>query len=145
MRLKVWEPRRGFRPFHRDFERFFGWEPEETEGLNEASWSPRVDIYETTESYVLSAELPGLTKDEINIDVNDNTLTINGEKKFEEKVEKDNYVRVERNYGSFSRSFTLSEDLNAEGITASYKEGILELSIPKKEEAKPKEIKVEIN
>lgn len=145
MRLKVWEPHRGFRPLHRDFERFFGFDQEQTQGLDEASWTPRVDIYETQESYVLNAELPGLKKEEINIDVNDNTLTINGEKKFEEKVEKDNYVRVERNYGSFSRSFTLSEDVNTEAIKASYKEGVLELTLPKKEESKPKEIKVEIN
>jgi len=145
MRLKVWEPYRGFRPFHGDFERFFGLDQEQTQELNEASWSPKVDVYETQESYVLNAELPGLKKEEINIDVNDNILTINGEKKFEEKVEKDSYVRVERNYGSFSRSFTLSDDVNTESIQASYKEGVLELTLPKKEEAKPKEIKVEIN
>lgn len=145
MRLKVWEPNRGFRPIHRDFERFFGWDPEQTEELNEANWSPKVDIYETQDNYVINAELPGLTKDQINIDVNDNTLTIKGEKKFEEKVEKDNYVRVERSYGTFSRSFVLSDNVNTEGITANYKEGILELTLPKKEEAKPKEIKVQIN
>ena len=145
MRLKVWEPYRGLRPFHRDFERFFGWDPEQTEELNEANWSPKVDIYETQDNYVINAELPGLTKDQINIDVNDNTLTIKGEKKFEEKVEKDNYVRVERSYGTFSRSFVLSDNVNTEGITANYKEGVLELTLPKKEEAKPKEIKVQIN
>ncbi|MGB2691243.1 MAG: Hsp20/alpha crystallin family protein [Thermodesulfobacteriota bacterium] len=148
MRLKVWEPYRSFRPFQRNVGRFFnefelGLEP--TEGLDDNTWTPKVDIYETDSSYVLSAELPGLTKEQINIDVNDNTLTINGEKRFEEKVEKDNYVRVERNYGSFSRSFSLSDDVNPEGITASYKEGVLELTLLKKEEAKPKEIKVEIN
>ena len=77
--------------------------------------------------------------------MNDNTLTIKGEKKFEEKVEKDNYVRVERSYGTFSRSFVLSDNVNTEGITANYKEGVLELTLPKKEEAKPKEIKVQIN
>ena len=145
MRLKVWEPHRSFRPFHRDFDKFFGWDPDQTEGLNEANWSPKVDIYETEESYVLNAELPGLTKDQIDIDVNENTLTIKGEKKFEEKVEKDSYVRVERSYGTFSRSFVLSDDVNAEAITANYKEGVLELTLPKKEEAKPKEIKVQIN
>ena len=120
MRLKVWEPYRGFRPFQRDFERFFGWNPEQTEELNEANWSPKVDIYETQDNYVINAELPGLTKDQINIDVNDNNLTIKGEKKFEEKVEKDNYVRVERSYGTFSRSFVLSDNVNTEGITANY-------------------------
>ena len=148
MRLKVWEPHRGFRPFHRDFGRFvneFGWGPEQTEELNEANWSPKVDIYETQENYVLNAELPGLKKEDISIDLNDNTLTLKGERKFEEKVEKDNYVRVERSYGTFARSFVLSDNVNPEGIKANYKEGVLEVTLPKKEEAKPKEIKVEIN
>lgn len=148
MRLKVWEPNRGFRPFHRDFDRFltdFGWGLQPAEGLDEGTWAPKVDIYETDNAYVLNAELPGLTKEEINIDINNNTLTLKGEKKFEEKVEKDNYVRVERSYGTFQRSFALSEDVNAEAITANYKDGVLEVTLPKKEEAKPKEIKVEIN
>lgn len=148
MRLKVWEPRRGFRPFSRDFDRFFtdfGWGLQPAEELDDAAWAPKVDIYETENAYVLNAELPGLTKDQIDIDINDNTLTLKGEKKFEEKVEKDNYVRIERSYGNFSRSFALSDDVNPEGITANYKEGVLEVTLPKKEEAKPKEIKVEIN
>lgn len=148
MRLKVWEPHRRFRPLYNNVDRFFnefGWGLQPAEELNEGSWTPNVDIYETEQSYVLNAELPGLSKEEINIDVNDNTLTLKGEKKFEEKVEKENYVRVERSYGSFSRSFTLSDDVNAEAITASYNQGVLELTLPKKEEAKPKEIKVEIN
>lgn len=148
MRLKVWEPRRRFKPFYNDVDRFFnefGWGVHPAEGLDDATWSPKVDIYETDNSYVLNAELPGLTKEEINIDLNDNTLTLKGEKKFEEKVEKESYVRVERSYGNFARSFVLSEDVNPEGITANYKEGVLEVTLPKKEEAKPKEIKVEIN
>ncbi len=148
MRLKVWEPHRGFRPFHNNVDRFineFGWGLQPAEGLDDATWTPKVDIYETENSYVLNAELPGLTKEEINIDVNDNTLTLKGEKKFEEKVQKDSYVRVERSYGNFARSFVLSDDVDTEGITANYKEGVLELTLPKKEEAKPKEIKVEIN
>ena len=148
MRLKVWEPHRRFRPFHNNVDRFineFGWGLQPAEELDDTTWTAKVDIYETETSYVLNAELPGLTKEEINIDVNDNTLTLKGEKKFEEKVEKDNYVRVERSYGNFARSFVLSDDVNTEGITANYNEGVLELTLPKKEEAKPKEIKVEIN
>ncbi len=80
----------------------------------------------------MNAELPGLKKKEIKIDLNDNTLTLNGEKKFEEKVEKENYVRVERSYGSFTRSFVLSDNVNAENITASYKDGVLKGDSPKK-------------
>ncbi len=149
MRLKVWEPRRGFRPFYNNVDRFineFGyWGLQTAEGTDDITWTPKVDIYETDKAYVLNAELPGLTKDQIDIDVNDNTLTLKGEKKFEEKVEKDNYVRVERSYGNFSRSFVLSDDVDTEGITANYKEGVLEVTLPKKEEAQAKEIKVEIN
>ena len=148
MRLKVWEPHRRFRPFYGNAHRFFNdfdWGLQPAEGLDDSTWTPKVDIYETESSYVLNAELPGLSKEEINIDVNDNTLTLKGEKKFEEKVEKDNYVRVERSYGNFARSFTLSDDVAPEGIAANYKEGVLEVTLPKKEEAKPKEIKVEIN
>lgn len=146
MRLKVWEPLRGFKPFYRDVDRLineFGFEPQEA--IEQATWSPKVDVYETEESYVLKAELPGLKKEEIQIDLNDNTLTLKGEKKFDEKVEKENYVRVESSYGAFVRSFTLSDNVNAENISANYKDGILEVTLPKKEEAKPKEIKVEIN
>jgi len=124
MRLKVWEPFRGFKPFYNDVDRLineFGRGFHSGEATDEASWSPKVDIYETENSYVLNAELPGLKKEEIKIDLNDNTLTLNGEKKFEEKVEKENYVRVERSYGSFTRSFVLSDNVNAENITASYK------------------------
>ena len=148
MRLKVWEPYRRFKPFYSDVDRLineFGCGRRQTEELNEAAWSPRVDIYETENSYVLNAELPGLKKEEIQIDLNNNTLTLKGEKKFEEKVEKENYVRVERSYGSFTRSFALSDNANPESITANYKDGVLEVTLPKKEEAKPKEIKVEIN
>jgi len=135
MRLKVWEPFGGFRPFHRDFDKFLG----------DFGLRPKVDVYQTDDNYVLNAELPGLSKEEISIDVNDNTLTIKGEKKFEEKVEKDNYIRVERSYGAFTRSFVLSDEANSEDITANYKDGVLEVTIPKKEESKPKEIKVDIN
>jgi len=148
MRLKVWEPFREFRPFYRNVDRLaneYGFSAQSAERPNEATLSPKVDIYETENSYVLNAELPGLKKEDIKIDLNDNTLTLKGEKKFEEKVEKENYVRVECSYGSFTRSFVLSDNVNAENITASYNDGVLKVTLPKKEEAKPKEIKVEIN
>jgi len=116
MRLKVWEPFREFRPFYRNVDRLaneYGFSAQSAERPNEATLSPKVDIYETENSYVLNAELPGLKKEDIKIDLNDNTLTLKGEKKFEEKVEKENYVRVECSYGSFTRSFVLSDNVNA--------------------------------
>lgn len=119
--------------------------PTDCEELEKGTWAPAVDIYETNDSFVVSADLPGLNKDEIQIDLKDNTLTLKGEKKFEEKVSKDNYIRVERSYGSFVRSFTLPQNVDPEKIKAKYKEGVLEVTIPKKEETKPKQIKVELS
>jgi HSP20 family protein len=119
--------------------------PTDGEELEKGTWAPAVDIYETNDSFVVSADLPGLNKDEIQIDLKDNTLTLKGEKKFEEKVSKDNYIRVERAYGSFVRSFTLPQNVDPEKIKAKYTEGVLEVTIPKKEEAKPKQIKVELS
>ena len=142
MRLKVWEPFRSFKPFYGDFERWFDGAPE-TDG--ERRWRPDVDVYEHEGSYMLKADLPGMKKEDINIDVNDGVLTINGEKKLEEKTENDNYVRVERSYGSFSRSFTLTDNVDTENIQAAYKDGVLEITLAKKEEAKPKEINIEVN
>ena len=142
MRLKVWEPFRTFKPFYEDFERWIDEAPGRPE---EGKWRPKVDVFENDGSYVLKADLPGMKKEDIKIDVNDGILTITGEKKFEEKTEKDNYVRVERSYGSFTRSFTLTDNVDTENIAAAYKDGVLEITLAKKEEAKPKEIKVEVN
>jgi len=148
MRVKVWEPFRSFRPFYGDFDKWF----DEAANANSAAavpasgtWHPAVDVYETEGAYVLKAELPGVGKEDIKIDVNNNTLTIKGEKKFEEKTEKENYMRVERSYGSFTRTFALSDKVDSGNIKAAFKDGVLEITLPKKEEAKPKEIKVEIN
>lgn len=119
--------------------------PETEEELERGTWAPAVDIHETEDSFVVKADLPGVNKDDIQIDLNDNTITFKGERKFENKVSKDNYIRVERSYGTFVRSFTLPQNVDAEKIKAAYKDGVLELTLPKKEEAKPKQIKVEVN
>jgi HSP20 family protein len=144
MRIKVWEPFRSFRPFYGDFDKWFD-EVADANSPANGTWHPAVDVYETEGSYVLKAELPGVSKEDIKIDVNNNALTIKGEKKFEEKKEKDNYMRVERRYGSFTRTFALSDKVDSGNIKAAFKDGVLEVTLPKKEEAKPKEIKVEIN
>ena len=137
MRLRVWEPFRRVAPFYADFDKLAN----EAEG----TWHPSVDISENENAFVLKAELPGVNREDINIDINHKTLTLKGEKKFEEKTEKENYVRVERSYGSFSRTFALSDKVDTENVKASYKDGVLEVTLPKKEEAKPREIKVEVN
>jgi HSP20 family protein len=107
-------------------------------------WAPAVDIFETEQNLVVKADLPDLKPEELDIRVENNILTIRGERKFEKKVDENNYLRVERSYGSFSRSFSLSNTVNTESIQADYKNGVLTLSIPKREEAKPKQIKVHV-
>ena len=108
------------------------------------TWAPTVDIYETEQELVVKADLPDIKPEELDIRVENNILTIRGERKFEKKVEEKNYLRVERSYGSFSRSFSLANTVKTEAIKAEYKNGVLTLTVPKREEAKPKQIKVNV-
>lgn len=147
--LRRWDPFREISSLQREMDRLFGhyfgrMRGVEEEGLAAAAWSPAVDIYETDEKLVLKAELPGLKKEDIDIQVRDNTLTLKGEKKFEKEVKEENYHRVERAYGSFQRFFTLPSTIKQEGIEATFKDGILEISLPKAEEAKPKKVKIQV-
>jgi HSP20 family protein len=105
---------------------------------------PAVDIFETEHSLVVKADLPEIKPEELDIRVENNILTIRGERKFEKQVNEKNYLRVERAYGSFSRSFSLANTVNPDAIQAEYKNGVLMLTIPKREEAKPKQIKVRV-
>ena len=114
------------------------------EGVMASTWSPAVDIYETTDSLVLKAELPGLTKENIDIQIRDNMLTLKGERRHEKEVKEEHYLRAERIYGTFQRVFTLPTGIQADKIRASFKDGVLEVTIPKAEAAKPKQIKVEV-
>ena len=111
---------------------------------NLTTWAPAVDIFETEHSLVVKADLPDIKPEELDIRVENNILTIRGERKFEKSVNENNYLRVERAYGAFSRSFSLANTVNAEAIQADYKNGVLSLNIPKREEAKPKQIKVRV-
>jgi HSP20 family protein len=111
---------------------------------NLTSWAPAADIFETEHELVVKADLPDVDAKDLDIRVENNILTIRGERKFEKKVSEDKYLRVERAYGSFSRSFSLANTVNAEAIKADYQNGVLTLTIPKREEAKPKQIKVNV-
>ena len=108
------------------------------------TWAPAVDIFETEHELVVKTDLPDIKPEELDIRVENNILTIRGERKFEKKVNESNYLRVERAYGAFSRSFSLANTVNSEAIKAEYKSGVLALTIPKREEAKPKQIKVNV-
>jgi HSP20 family protein len=107
------------------------------------SWVPPVDIYETQEhEVVLKAELPDMKREDIGVTFENNVLTLKGERRFQDEANKDSYHRIERSYGSFTRSFTLPAAIDASRISASYKDGVLTIRLPQREEAKPKQITV---
>src|SRR5256714_14680124 len=115
------------------------------EGIARGSWSPSVDIYENKGQIVLEAELPGMRREDFDLSVENNVMTLRGERHFEKKDETDNYHRVERAYGSFTRSFTLPNTVTAEGAIAEYTNGVLRVTIPKREETKARRIEIKTN
>jgi HSP20 family protein len=143
--LNRWEPFRGAATLQEQVNRLFGNVLEHSgEESNLTTWAPAVDIYETEHELVVKADLPEIDPKDLDIRVENNILTIRGERKFEKKVNEESYLRVERAYGSFSRSFSLANTVNSEAINADYQNGSLTLTIPKREEAKPKQIKVNV-
>ena len=110
-----------------------------------ATWAPPVDIYETENELVVKAELPDFQDKDIDVRITNNTLTIRGERKFERDVKEDNYLRIERAYGSFVRSFSLPNTVSSENIRADYRNGVLALYMAKREESKPKQIKISVS
>ena len=107
-----------------------------------STWTPSVDIYENENELVLSAEAPGIEDKDIEIKIENNTLSIQGERKIEKETKEENYHRIERSYGSFYRSFTLPTNVNQDNIKAEYDNGVLRISMPKKPELQPKKVKV---
>ncbi len=114
------------------------------EGFAVAAWAPAVDIYETDKEIVMKAELPEMQEKDIEIKVEDNILIVSGERRMAKEVKEENYHRIERSYGNFNRSFTLPRTVDREQIKASYKDGVLTVLLPKKEEVKPKQIKIDV-
>src|SRR5258706_12897238 len=143
--LTRWEPFRGTTSLQDQVNRLFS-DVFERKGEESSltAWAPSVDIYETEHELVVKADLPEVHPKDLDIRVENNILTIRGERKFERKVNEENYLRVERAYGSFARSFTLASTVNSEAINADYQNGVLTLSIPKREEAEPKQINVNV-
>lgn len=119
--------------------------PREEEGDYLGSWSPVVDIYDKGNEVVIHAELPGMKKEDIDIRVENNILTIRGKKERKEEVKEEGYYRSERAYGTFSRSFSLPNTVDVKKIGAEYKDGVLSLTLPKAEEAKPRQIEVKVS
>ena len=112
------------------------------EDVASRNWLPAVDISETEDALQLYAELPGMTRDDVDITLENNLLSIRGERKFEKDVKKENFHRIERTYGSFSRTFTLPSNVRSDEVKASFKDGVLHIEIPKAEEAKPRKIAI---
>ncbi|MFL6261484.1 MAG: Hsp20/alpha crystallin family protein [Thermoanaerobaculia bacterium] len=138
-----WNPNAAYlsrEPFARLFESFFN--EAQGEEVSNRTWVPPVDIQETADGYRLQAELPGLTRDDINITLENNVLRLSGERKLEKDVRKESFQRIERTYGAFSRAFALPQQVNGEGVQAACENGVLTITVPKAEQAKPRKIEI---
>ena len=106
------------------------------------TWAPAADVFETKDAVVLKAELPGLTAEDVDVEIDDNVLTVSGERTFKDTVEEGRYYRLERSYGKFSRSLTLPQGITADAVSATFTDGVLEVVVPKAEEVKPRKITI---
>ncbi|WP_447980549.1 Hsp20/alpha crystallin family protein [Candidatus Nitrospira bockiana] len=148
MNLVKWDPVRELEEMserlNRLFGRSLGGRQNGKEMLTVADWSPDVDITETDAEYVIHAELPGLKKDDVKITLQDGVLTLQGERKYEKEEKGRRYHRVERSYGRFMRSFTMPDSIDESKVSAEFKDGVLQIHVPKSEKAKPKAIEVKV-
>ena len=142
-----WDPFREFSTLQDRMNRLFreSYGPEgREESLTTSTFAPPVDVYEDEHNVTLKIEVPGIDEKDIDVRVENNVLTVHGERKFEKEEKEENFRRVERQYGSFTRTFTLPTTVDAEKVSANYEKGILKITLPKKAEAKPKQIKVNV-
>jgi HSP20 family protein len=143
MAMSRWDPFRDLMGIQNEINRLFGRTYAGGEAAGSAgAWVPALDIYETKDTFVVTVELPGLDPADVDVSVEDSTLTIRGERKFYQEVDEDSFHRVERRYGAFARSLALPQTANAEKIEASFDRGVLSIEVPKAEEAKPKKISI---
>jgi HSP20 family protein len=146
MAITRWDPFRDLSILQERMNRVFedaagrGWKGEDPSPTT--SWSPAVDIYETENEIMVQAELPGIDRKDIALQLENNVLTLKGERRFEKETRQENYHRIERSYGGFSRAFTIPTIVDEEKIKADYKDGILKIELPKKEQVKSKQIKI---
>ena len=145
MNIVKYDPFRELRSLQDDMTRLFtGVVPASfnREEMTSGAWSPNVDIFDDKENLIIEAELPGMKREDFDISIENNVLTLRGERKFEKKTDGDNYHRVERSYGSFTRSFTLPQNVTADGAKADFDNGVLRVSLAKREETKARRIEV---
>jgi HSP20 family protein len=147
MALVRWNPMGDLMQMREEMDRLFNQFTKRGDGEESAwirgVWAPSVDIYESEDAFVLKAELPGFTKDDVQIELHNNRLTVRGERKQETEAKEEQYHRRERAYGRFERSFMLPTMIDADKVTANFKNGVLELRLPKSEKAKPKRIAIQ--
>jgi HSP20 family protein len=146
MAITRWDPFRDLSMLQDRMNRMFedagrGYRPDEPAATT--AWSPAVDIYETENEIMVQAELPGVDRKDIALNLENNVLTLKGDRRFEKETNQENYHRIERSYGSFSRAFSIPAIVDEEKIRADYKDGILKIALPKKDQVKPKQIKIE--
>jgi HSP20 family protein len=139
-----WDPFREFSTLQDRMNRLFRETQGPEESLTTSSFAPPVDVYEDEHNVTLKIEVPGIDEKDIDVRIENNVLTVHGERKFEKEEKEENFRRVERQYGSFTRTFTLPTTVEAEKVSANYDKGILKIALPKKAEAKPKQIKVNV-
>ncbi len=147
MALVRWEPVRELTSLQSEMNRLFNTffdTPTPGNGTSARRWIPAMDLVETDEHFVLKADLPGLSEEDVSIEVEENVLTISGERKAEHEDKREGFVRVERSYGSFRRSLTLPEGIDPEGVSASFENGVLEVRIPKPEQRKPRKVAIQV-
>ncbi len=145
MYLAKYDPFREVRTLQDEVNRLFTTAFQSGQGRDDmtgGAWYPKVDIFENSENLVVEAELPGMKRDDFELSFENNVLTLKGERKFEKRSESDNYHRVERAYGAFTRSFTLPPTVTAEGAKADFENGVLHISLPKREETKARKIEI---
>jgi HSP20 family protein len=144
--LTRWEPFREFSTLQDRINRVFreSYTGSHDDSLTTSSFAPAVDVYEDEHKVSLKIEVPGIEEKDIDVRVENNTLTVHGERKIEKEEKEENYRRVERQYGSFTRSFTLPQTVDNDNVSANYDKGVLKITLPKKAEAKPKQIKVNV-
>ena len=127
---------------NRMFEDVFSGRAEEGKEMTTSTWAPSVDIFETEKELVLTAEIPGIDEKDVEIKIEDNTLSLKGERKFEKETKEENYHRIERSYGSFYRAFTLPNSIDPEKIQATHENGVLKITMPKRDELQPRKVKI---
>jgi len=145
MAVVRWDPFRDLSMLQDRMNRLFedtnrGWRSDEP--ASTTTWSPAVDIFETEGEIIVKAELPGMDRKDIALNLEKNVLTLKGERRFEKEAKEENYHRIERSYGGFSRSFSIPATVDDDKIRADYKDGVLTIALPKKEQAKPKQIRI---